>query len=357
MDKHAQEILNQYLELKPQYTELKDVVVSQLKKNIKKAGLWLATVEARVKTEESLTGKLELKGSKYRDLFDVTDILGARIITFYNDELDAAAAMIENLFDIDWDNSIDKRKVLESDRFGYLSIHYICSIPKSLYYDENHPEFNNLKFEIQIKTILQHAWAMINHDMGYKSDVEIPIEYKRRISRLAGLLEIADDEFASFRKDISEYRSKIHSLIQDGNFNEISLNKDSYTNYIELDPFKRLTDSIAASLKADVAPANLMNYFPVFVELGIKTLGELEAMKKECSEDAKRFALFRMDGFELDIMSSSVAVNNLCIVYALKQGYGEAGLKKILDIINGDGTDNTKRAQRILKQAVSINII
>lgn len=357
MDKHCQDILNQYLELKPQYTELKDIVVSQLKQNIKKAGIWLATVEARIKTEESLTGKLELKGSKYKDLFDVTDILGARIITFYNDELDAAAAMIENLFDIDWENSVDKRKVLESDRFGYLSIHYICSIPKDLYYDEAHPEFNNLKFEIQIKTILQHAWAMINHDMGYKTDVEIPIEYKRRISRLAGLLEIADEEFASFRKDIAEYRGKIHSLIQDGNFNDISLNIDSYNNYIELDPFKRLTDSIASSLKADVAPANLESYYPVFKELGIQTLDEMETMKRDCSEDAKRFALYRMDGLELDIMSSTVAISNLCIVYALKKGFGEEGLKRILDIIYNDGSDNSKKAARIIKQAKAINII
>lgn len=357
MDKHCQDILNQYKECKPLFCDIQKIVVDNLESSIKKAGVWLAQVESRIKTEESLTGKLELKGNKYRDLFDITDILGCRIITFYNDELDTVAAMIEKQFNIDWDNSIDKRKVLESDRFGYLSIHYICSIPKELYYDEDHPEFNDLKFEIQIKTYLQHTWAMINHDMGYKTDVEIPIEYKRRISRLAGLLELADDEFARFRKDIAEYRGKVRSLIQDGKFDDISLNRDSYSNYMSLDPFKRLTDSIAASLKAEVTDANLYNYFNVFKELGLNTLGDVERMKKEYSEEAKRFALHRMGGLELDIMSSTVALSNLCIVYALKQGYGENGLKKILDIIYDDGKDHTKMAERIIKQAAASNIL
>lgn len=357
MDKHSQDILNQYNEYRPMFCDIQDVVTDILKANCKKAGIWLANVESRIKTEDSLAGKLELKGAKYRDLFDITDILGARIITFYNDELDVAAAMIEKLFVIDWENSIDKRKMLESDRFGYLSIHYICSLPEELFYDENHPEFNKLKFEVQIKTYLQHTWSMINHDMGYKTDVEIPVEYKRRITRLAGLLELADEEFARFRRDISEYRNKIHELIQDGDFSDISLNRDSFRDYMNLNPYKLLTDSIASSLKAEVTPANLSNYYPVFVELGIKTLGEMEEMKKECSEDAKRFALYRMGGFDLDIMSSTVALSNLCFVYALKHGYGESFIKRILDHIYDDGKDKSRQAARIMEQAHAINII
>ena len=357
MSNNVSTIIKQYRELAPMLPTVKDVVTENIQSQISKYNLYLTNVESRIKTEKSLRGKLELKGWKYKSLFDITDILGLRIITVYNDELDAAAAMVEKTFDIDWDNSVDKRKLLESDRFGYISIHYICSIPKTLYFDEKHPELNELKFEIQIRTILQHAWATINHDIGYKSNIEIPMEYKRRISRLAGLLEIADDEFSSFRKELADYRENIQYLMKDGDLNNISFNIDTYTSYIDLNPFDQLNNSIAASLKADIAPANLLPYYPIFAAMEIKTIADLEKIKLDYSEDAKRLALYRMGNLELDIMASTVAVNNLCIVYAIKKGYGQLGIKYIFDTISGTSDSNEKKAAKIYEQAKAINII
>jgi DNA ligase D-like protein (predicted polymerase) len=102
-----------------------------------------------------------------------------RVITFYADDVDKVASALDRLFTVDWENSVDKRKLLETDSFGYLSLHYICSVEDFPY-----------RFEIQIRTVLQHAWANIIHDTGYKSGVEIPKRYIRSLSRLAGLLEL-----------------------------------------------------------------------------------------------------------------------------------------------------------------------
>lgn len=357
MDQHCKDILKEYREKRDAFAMMEDVVCHILDLNIGKEGIEYAKISSRVKTEDSLGGKLELKGYKYKSLDDITDIFGARVSTLYNDEVDMVAALVERLFEIDWDNSIDKRKLLESDRFGYLSIHYICRIPKELYYDENHPELNQYRFEIQVRTVLQDIWATINHDIGYKSVVEIPVEYKRTISRLAGLLEIADEEFRAFRRNIAEYRNNVLALVNDGQFENVELNIDSFNNYMSIGPFDRLIESVASALKAEVTPGNFDPYFQAFKEMDLKTLGDIERMKKDCSEDAKRLSLHRMAGLELDIISSTAPVLNLCIVYCIKHGYSEGDFVRLLNAINGDRPEHRAQAARIIKQAASANIV
>ena len=126
MDFHAEMILEDYRNNLETFEIIKKVVLEQLNGYVKSFGSIVNSVEARIKTEKSLAGKLALKGDKYQDIFDITDLVGARVVTFYNDEVDKFAAQVEKSFDIDWDNSIDKRKMYNVDQFGYMSLHYIC---------------------------------------------------------------------------------------------------------------------------------------------------------------------------------------------------------------------------------------
>lgn len=357
MDKHCMAILNEFKEKRVYFEQIESIVTDILDYHVAKEGIEYARITSRIKTADSLAGKLELKGYKYQALSDITDLLGARVSTLYSDEIDLVAALIERLFNIDWDNSVDKRTLLESDRFGYMSIHYICTIPKELYFDDNHQEINEIKFEIQIRTVLQDIWATINHDLGYKSAVEIPVEYKRTISRLAGLLELADDEFKRFRLELSEYRKKVLVMVKDGQYEDISYSKDSFDEYMSMDPFGRLNESIASSLKADIVPGNILPYYKVFSDMGFRTIGDIEAMKNKYFDDAKRFALHRIAGMKLDIIASTVGIINLCIVYLLKDGYGKNGLRRLIVEIYGEVPDLDSRVDKLIGEARDTNII
>ena len=57
--------------------------------------------------------------------------------------------------------------------------------------------------------MLQHAWAEIEHDLGYKSEIAIPKDIRRSFSRLAGLLEVADKEFQEIRDFLTEYQKRV----------------------------------------------------------------------------------------------------------------------------------------------------
>ena len=357
LDMHCEMILNEYREKLPAFEKMKGVVLELLSTCLKEKGILVSGLEARVKTEQSLAGKLELKGFKYHTLEDVTDVVGARIITYYSDEVDIISALAEKLFDVDWDNSVDKRKMLEIDRFGYLSLHYVCRIPETLYKDPDTPQINHIPFELQMRSTLQHVWANMYHDIGYKSDVEIPIEYQRNMTRLAGMLELADEQFCRIRKEINDYRRTVQSMVANGNLDEVPLNGDTFRSFLKMKPFKRLADKIAAINQGEVYEDNLMPYYKVLLAMNMKTIGDIVRMNIDYSEGAYQLALLQLAGTGLDIVAYSVAVQNLCIVFILKKGYGEAGLVRLFDALYGQNEYHKQRANRIFWQAQKINLI
>ena len=270
----------------------------------------------------------------------MTDILGLRVITFYLDDVDKVASAVERLFTVDWENSVDKRKIHEIDSFGYLSLHYICSVPGFPY-----------RFEIQMRTLLQHAWANMDHDTGYKSGVEIPKRYMRSMSRLAGLLELVDDEFSKIRIELTDYRRRVQALVRSGNLNEVPIDGDTFRSYLELNPFGQLNKRIASMNQAEIQDDPLMPYLTVFKSLGLSTLGDITQVIKDYSEGAYQIACYQIGLTDLDIISSSIGPQDLCIAYILKNGGGKSGIKHMFDILNGESASNETIAELLLEQS------
>ena len=231
LDLHGEMLLDAYRQRMPLYKQLQDLVMRIIREQVNQTDISVASMESRIKEEKSFAGKLKRKGYKYSELEDITDIFGVRVITFYNEEVDRIASLAESLFDIDWQNSEDKRLKHEFHSFGYNSLHYICRLREPV-----PPELREIRFELQIRTALQHVWSAIQHDIGYKTEMEIPIEHHRSLSRLAGLLELADNEFSRIRNAIAEYRHHINSLVQNGQYNEVPLDRESFGTYLSRRP-------------------------------------------------------------------------------------------------------------------------
>ncbi|MBR6211533.1 MAG: hypothetical protein IKQ64_00645 [Bacteroidales bacterium] len=340
MDQHIQSILEEYRRDLPLFKKAASDVSAQIRRVLSKAGVMVAAVESRVKTEASLIGKLEHKGGKYKSLSDITDILGLRVITFYLDDVGKVASALDRIFTIDWDNSVDKRKLLEIDTFGYLSLHYICYLKDTPY-----------RFEVQMRTILQHAWANMNHDTGYKSGFEVPREYLRNLNRLAGMLELVDEQFSKIRMELADYRRRVQALVASGNLDDVTLDGDAFKSYLELDPFKALNRRIASVNQAEIHDVPLMPFLKVFKALGCKTLGDVARIIKKYSDGAYQIACYQIGLTDLDIISSSLGPQDLCIAAILKEGGGRAGIRMLFDELNGPSESNDILAGLLVEQA------
>lgn len=357
LDLHGEMLLEEYRTKVPLFEKLQHVVMDKLGKLVRQSGIEVNSMESRIKGEESLAGKLQRKGYKYNTLSDITDIFGARIITFYNEDVDRIASMAETLFEIDWPNSVDKRKMHDFNSFGYNSLHYICRLPKDLYFDPDYLELNNFPFELQMRTALQHVWSAIQHDIGYKSDIETPREYHRDLSRLAGILELADNEFSRIRTEIINYRRRMQSLVQQGQLSEVPLDIDTFRSYLDLRPFDKLNKQIASITQAELHPTSHKPFLRVLNKIGMKTLADVERLVADNYDDAYQLALFQLGSTDIDILSDTVGLQNLCIVHILKQGGGKLGLKMLFDTINYKNKQNEALASMVLEQASRLSFM
>ena len=209
---------------------------------IHEAGVKLQSIECRPKSRESLQAKLARPGKSYGTLTDVTDLSGIRIITYFAVEVDQVAEILNKEFDIDFDHSVDKRVFDDADRFGYKSLHYVVSLLPSRAELPEYRPFRDLKAEIQVRTVIQHAWAEIEHDLGYKSEAAVPREIKRRLFRLAALLEMADEEFAAVNANLTRYGTEVRLELAKGEDAEIEIDSTSIAEFVATDLVVRNID-------------------------------------------------------------------------------------------------------------------
>ena len=179
-------------------------------------------VKGRVKNRDECISKFKrkyLSGIKPGDndffIGDfISDLIGIRAVCFYSEEVNLIRRSLRKYFIETGIN--DKTGNLErtNDKFGYRSLHLQLILRKNL---RNIPEANkfpDLKFELQIRTVIQDAWSILDHKIKYKKS--IPQNLKRRINRLSALFEIADDEFLNVKTEIEMEERKIKNRLEKG---------------------------------------------------------------------------------------------------------------------------------------------
>ena len=291
----------------------------------------------------------------------ITDIAGVRIITYYSEEVDEISKIIESEFEVDQENSIDKREALEPDRFGYCSVHYVVSMSSQRLSLCEYNKFKNLKCEIQIRSILQHAWAEIEHDIGYKSEITIPKQMRREFSRIAGLLEIADNEFNQIRNALEEYKKSAQSQIAERNFQnqeldgvilEVMINSNEIVRQINQHISELISRPLVPISNSDdySTTINQLNWF------GIKTVDQLNNALIKYSESAKKIATEKLkhsSAKSISLMRQTVAFFYLCYAILLIDGYDSGKMFKYLSE-NSIGFNHSKTIKELLEIKKSI---
>ncbi len=340
-------IIEEYRKSKPDFDRLSEIVKEKLKKIVKETGVLTMAVEQRVKEEKSLAGKLDRVEGKYQKLSDLTDILGARVICFFSDQVYILGKAVEKEFDIDYANSSDKSKLLDASSFGYLTLHYICSIKKEEGYGE---ELTSKKFEIQIRTNLQHTWAQIEHDLGYKNEFGVPTVVIRNFSRIAGMLELIDDEFVRTRDLMNNYTENVRQKIINNTADDVKIDMVSINEYVTKNTeMKKLNQRFLDINHAELDIVNAVPYIDQLAFFGIKTLGDLQKMMSEYADEAFELGKKPLEFSDIDILSSNIGLRYLCQAKLLKE-YDENKAVDFFKISTGNEERAISQAKSLFKK-------
>ncbi|WP_140799316.1 GTP pyrophosphokinase [Myxococcus xanthus] len=243
-----------YESLRPQleaYNKKLGDLLAELMNNNK---IKVQSLEHRTKSIDSFSEKISRPGKRYSNpIKQMTDLSGHRIIVYYTDDIDKVSEIIQSEFAIDIKASVDKRDELAPNEFGYLSKHYIVSLKEPRASLAEWKAYAGFKVEIQLRSVLQHAWAAIEHSLQYKADTDVPISSRRQLSRLSGLFELADQEFSALRAAQQRLAITTREAFDKG-ANDIEVNAVTMLEYINQ---SRLLDEILKmAINAGFTPAN-----------------------------------------------------------------------------------------------------
>ncbi|MCY7395987.1 MAG: DUF429 domain-containing protein [Nocardioides sp.] len=242
------------------------------------AGINYLSVTGRAKTVASFAGKAErtVEGrALYPDpLRDITDQIGIRVITYVQSDVVAVAELLDSQVVVHDDRDMGRETASEG-RFGYASRHLLIALDAAR--EAAYDALRGRVAQVQIRTVLQHAWAEFEHDIRYKGTVphEHTSEFDRRFTLAAGLLELADQEFTAIRTRLTGTAAPVEADASDAT-------DDPRITPKELAAFLagQYTDS------AWSRPDHYAWISGLLLELGIASLDELGDTLRRADEDA-----------------------------------------------------------------------
>lgn len=267
-DSVAHTATRQYEERRPAILAATDSYVALVTALLDDAGINYLSVTGRTKSVASFAVKAHRRidgRAVFTDpLREITDQIGVRVITFVHSDVAAVADLLADQLSMLQDRDMG-RETAQEGRFGYSSRHLLVEVPVED--GDTARGVHGHRASVQVRTVLQHAWAEFEHDIRYKGTVpaEQAPDLDRRFTLAAGLLELADREFATIRDRLQESMTGQRSEID------------------ERDPRISAQDlaSFLAGRFADAGWSRTEHYAWIsglLLELGITSLDELGAL-------------------------------------------------------------------------------
>lgn len=313
---------------RPLLERIKEEAVFTLKNRLAQEGIKVDDVTGRVKEFDSFQKKCRPLLALSEQFEEVRDLAGVRVVCLFLKDTKRVAEVINTEFTVL--EVEDKTAAGEPGSFGYMGAHFIVQLADSCC-GARYDHLKGLPFEIQVRTISQHAWAAISHHLSYKSATEVPSDLRKDFHALSGLFYVADMHFEMFFKQKQEAIVEVEKKLSttDQTFN-IELNKDTLHTYSIFKFFDKVKYDTPGSLSENFTFYSIKDY--------IKSISELDLIVKNSVDLALRY----MDEAPIEgdvpasmlvficcAISHEIILNNY-LTYIRKNNYIDSEMKKFI---------------------------
>ncbi|POO54321.1 GTP pyrophosphokinase [Agrobacterium rosae] len=248
---------------------LKDAAITIIGNLVRANGIDVLAVSGRLKDIDSAIEKVRRK--EYTDpQSQMTDVVGIRVIVYFEGDVKRVSDIIRRSFNVDEANSSNTDERMLPNQVGYRSVHFVCDLGDDRVKLPEFEALSGLKFEFQIRTVLQHAWAELAHDNNYKFSGSLPRPLERHLFLLAGLLETADQGFNDLSAKIDDYKIAVSDESAKG---ELDIAVDSLSLETFLTQWAKDEGYTFREVDREAIPARLIKELE---EFGIETLAQLK---------------------------------------------------------------------------------
>ncbi|WP_374457109.1 GTP pyrophosphokinase family protein [Nocardioides sp.] len=216
-----------------------EVLLAQL---VNDAEIAVDYITGRPKDAASLSKKLS--NPKYSSLDEITDLCGLRIVTRHAEDVKAVVELIKHEFEI-LEHVVHGAESPQS--FGYASEHLIVKLDTRRAALREWKANEGVVAEVQVRSILQHAWASISHGLDYKDEGDAPKALRRQLFRIAALLETSDELFDDFRRDMRDLRGEYRAVVDREEWRDLPLDFDSLQAAKDRLPWRGIAEAAIAA--------------------------------------------------------------------------------------------------------------
>lgn len=242
-------------------------ILNELEKQVDLQTFIKINSEPRIKETNSLIQKAFYRGKNYKDPYnDITDKVGIRFVVLLNDDIRTVCTTLESIPDWTYseDRNYENERLKNPELFTYQSVHYVIRSKAGLVYEGTDIP-PGLPCEVQIRTLLQHAYSELTHDTVYKNKTKSRPEVHRKIARSMALIEAADELFGEVNNMLNAKDVLFESLMSNLRLAYSKITEPDYVKELNMfifDSYQEVIDSI------DIADINryLLNK-PIIAEL------------------------------------------------------------------------------------------
>ena len=348
------EILHEFTKTRASLDLAASAIERDLRALIDQAGIRFYSFYRRTKSVDSLLQKVSRPDRTYNNLWDMTDLIGIRIVTAFEDSIEEFAHLIEGNFAVDLAHSQNRLQYDDHERFGYRSLHYVCKLPTKI---ESAQFPAEARFEIQVRTALQDVWAEIEHDLGYKASDLAPSQLRRRFSRISSLLEIADEELVNVKAELKLYL--------DGQRDQSRLDLVSLQDLLSHDVVEQMDTKIAKLLGV---PISKSLFFPDYLLRALRlvdvttvqsALSAMTEYKNEIAEFVPTYFKFAQSAWGIEKSSITKVERGYSLLFMAHVQLLEAEplavnrAKRFVDFYGKlDYPDNPKKAREVAEKLI-----